>query len=144
MKNEKLHDAIEFKDMKEIIYNSVEKYGNCLAFTIKHQKEKDFEYENITYKKMLEDINKLGTAMYDMQIKGKRVAILGKNCYKWGITECANSLGNNVSIPLDKGLQYEELENSLIRSKADVLVFCVDLLSEINKLKENNKINITK
>lgn len=142
MKNEKLHDAIEFKDLKEIIYNSVEKYGDCLAFTIKHQKGKDFEYEDITYKKFLEDVNKLGTAMHSIGIKGKKVAIIGKNCYEWAITHFANLLGNNVSIPLDKGLQYDEFENSLIRSKADVLVFCADLINEVKQVKDNNKTNV--
>lgn len=58
MKNEKIFDVKEFNNLKEIIYNSVEKYGNNIAFVIKHKENKKVEYENVTYKRLLEDINK--------------------------------------------------------------------------------------
>jgi long-chain acyl-CoA synthetase len=117
MKNKK-NEAKEFKNIKEIIYNSVEKYSKNIAFTIKHQKNKKIEYEDITYKKFLEDINALGSGLFKLGAKGKRVAVIGKNRYEWVLAHLANLLGGIVSIPLDKDLQYEELENSLIRSTA--------------------------
>ena len=38
----------EFKDIKEIIYNSTKKYADHIAFIIKHQEGKNKTYENIT------------------------------------------------------------------------------------------------
>lgn len=123
MKNEKIFDVKEFNNLKEIIYNSVEKYGNNIAFVIKHKENKKVEYENVTYKRLLEDINKFGTSLYDLKLKDKRVAIIGRNRYEWVIAHLSNLLGGIVSVPLDKDLQYDELENSLIRSKVDAIIF---------------------
>ncbi len=143
MENEKIFDAREFKNIKEIVYNSALKYCNNIAFVIKHKENKKIEYENITYKRLLEDINKLGTAFYKIGLKEKRVAIIGRNRYEWVLSHLANLLGGIVSIPLDKDLQYDELENSLIRSKANCIVFDEKLKDKILSIKENNKTNIT-
>ena len=131
----------EFKNIKEIIYASAEKYNEKIAFVIKHQEEKskDYKYEKISYKKLLKDVNELGSSLYKMGLKGKRVAVIGKNRYEWVIAHLANLLGGIVSIPLDKDLQYEELENSLIRSKADAIIFDEKLIEKIEKIKENKK-----
>ena len=131
----------EFKNIKEIIYASAEKYNEKIAFVIKHQEEKskDYKYEKISYKKLLKDVNELGSSLYKMGLKGKRVAVIGKNRYEWVIAHLANLLGGIVSIPLDKDLQYEELENSLIRSKADAIIFDEKLIGKIEKIKENKK-----
>lgn len=142
MENEKIFDVTEFKDIKEIVYNSASKYSENIAFVIKHQENKKIQYENITYKKLLEDVNSLGTSFYKHNLKGKRVAIIGRNRYEWVVAHLANLFGGIVSIPLDKDLQYEELENSLIRSKADAIVFDEKLEDKILNIKENNKTNI--
>lgn len=139
MKNK---DIIEFNNIKEIIYNSAKIYKDNIAFTIKHQNEKEIEYQDVTYKKLLDDINALGTAMYLKGAKNKRVAIIGKNRYEWIVTHLANLLGGIVSIPLDKDLQLEELENSLIRSKADYIVFDEKIVDRIEEIKKNNKTNL--
>lgn len=139
MKNK---DIIEFNNIKEIIYNSAKIYKDNIAFTIKHQNEKEIEYQDVTYKELLDDINALGTAMYLKGAKNKRVAIIGKNRYEWIVTHLANLLGGIVSIPFDKDLQLEELENSLIRSKADYIVFDEKIVDRIEEIKKNNKTNL--
>ena len=143
MEKNKLREMPRFDDIKEIIYNSVKLYPDNIAFTTKLTKEdKQIEYKNTTYKEFLDDINSFGTALYDMGLKDKRIAIIGKNSYKWALAYVTNLLGNIVSIPLDKGLQTGELETSLIRSKADAIIFDEKCLEEIEKIKENNKTNL--
>ena len=132
----------EFNNIKEIIYNSTKKYKDHIAFTIKHQNGKEVEYENKTYPDVLNDINTLGKALYDLGAKGKRVAIIGKNRYEWVIAHLANLLGGIVSVPLDKDLQTEELESSLIRSKADYIVFDSKLTEKMQEIRNNNKTNL--
>ena len=132
----------EFNNIKEIIYNSAKKYKDHIAFTIKHQNGKEVEYENKTYPDVLNDINTLGKALYDLGAKGKRVAIIGKNRYEWVIAHLANLLGGIVSVPLDKDLQIEELESSLIRSKADYIVFDSKLTEKMQEIRNNNKTNL--
>lgn len=143
MKDIKIFKATELKDIREIVYNSVKLYGEQVAYVIKHKENKDVIYENITYKKLLEDINKLGTTFFDMGFQKKRIAIIGKNRYEWALTHLANILGGIVSVPLDKDLQYDELENSLIRSKAECIVFDEKLADMVAEIKKNGKTNLT-
>ena len=139
----KIFEATEFNNIKEIIYNSADVYGDKNAFTIKHKQNGNITYENITYKKLLQDVNKLGTALYSMGLKNKRIAIIGKNRYEWVVSYLANLLGEIVSIPLDKDLQYGELENSLIRSKADCIIFDEKLVDTITEIKRNQNTSLT-
>ncbi len=138
-----LYEAKEFKNIKEIIYNSAKKYSKKIAFVVKHQEKKKVNYENITYEKLLKDINNFGTALYNKGLNKKRVAIIGKNRYEWVISHLANLLGGIVSVPLDKDLQYDELENSIIRSKAECIIFDEKLTDKIKKIKEENNTNLT-
>ena len=128
----------DFKNIKEIMYNSAEIYGDRTAFTIKNKEEKEVKYEDITYKELLNIINYLGTSLYEMGAKGKRVAIIGRNRYEWILTYATNLTGGIVSVPLDKDLPFEELESSIIRSEAEYIVFDEKYIDNIEKLKENN------
>mgnify|MGYP003289325644 CR=1 FL=1 len=142
MKKQKFFNAKEFKNIKEIIYNSAKLYGERIAYVIKHKDKKDVSYENVTYKRLLEDINAFGTSLFDMGFKKKRIAIIGKNRYEWAVAHLTNLLGGCVSVPLDKDLQFEEFETSLIRSRAECIVFDEKHLDTINKVIENGKTNL--
>ena len=140
MKKEKI--VQEFKDIKELIYNSAKIYANNIAFIVKHQEGKNKTYENITYKMLLGHINALGTKLYNMGLKNKRIAILGRNRYEWALGHLTTLLGGIVSIPLDKDLQIDELENSLIRSKADAIYFDEKYIEKIEEIKNRNNTNV--
>ena len=142
MKKEKI--VQEFKDIKELIYNSAKIYANNIAFIVKHQEGKNKTYENITYKMLLGHINALGTKLYNMGLKNKRIAILGRNRYEWALGHLTTLLGGIVSIPLDKDLQIDELENSLIRSKADAIYFDEKYIEKIEEIKSRNTTNVKK
>ena len=134
----------EFKDIKELIYNSAKIYANNIAFIVKHQEGKDKTYENITYKMLLEQINALGTKLYSIGLKNKRIAILGRNRYEWALGHLTSLLGGIISVPLDKDLQVDELENSLIRSKADAIYFDEKYIEKIEEIKSRNTTNVKK
>ena len=142
MKKNNKFEADEFNNIKEIIYNSAKKFNEKTAFIIKNKNGKEVNYTNISYSKLLEDVNSYGTALYSLGLNSKRVAVIGKNRYEWIIAHLGNLLGSIVSIPLDKDLQLDELENSLIRSKADAIVFDPKLLKLIEQIKTNNKTSI--
>lgn len=140
MKKEKI--VQEFKDIKELIYNSAKTYANNIAFVVKHQEGKNKTYENITYKMLLEQINALGTKLYSMGLKNKRIAILGRNRYEWALGHLTSLLGGIISVPLDKDLQVDELENSLIRSKTDAIYFDEKYIEKIEEIKNRNNTNV--
>lgn len=132
----------KFKNIKELLYHSATVYSNHIAFTTKVQKNNDVKYVDHTYSDFLSDVNAFGTSLYKLGLSGKRVAIIGHNCYEWVVAHFANVLGGIVSVPLDKGLQLGELEESLIRSEVEAIVFDPKILDFIEKIKESNKTKI--
>ena len=139
---ERYFEATEFENIKDIIYNSAKKYKDNTAFILKHKKDEEIQYENITYKKLLEEVNSLGTKFFDLGYKDKRIAIVGRNRYEWVLSHLANLLGGIVSVPLDKELQIDELESSLKRSKADVVIFDEKYIENIEEIKKRNNTNL--
>ena len=139
---EKIKNIPKFENIKELLYHSVSKYANNIAFTVKNKVGKEVKYIDYTYTKLLEDINSFGSSLYKLNLENKKVAIVGSNSYEWVISHLGVLLGGMVSVPLDKGLQLEELENSLIRSEAEAIVFDEKLKDTIEEIKKANKTKI--
>jgi len=132
----------EFQNIREIINNSAEKYGDNNAFIIKNKDMSTYTY--VTYKKMQEDINKLGTALIKLGLKGKRVAVIGKNRYEWAMGYYAVVNGLGIVVPLDKGLPKEEIELSLKRSKADAIICEGNYVDTVKEIISNGTTQIKK
>ena len=132
----------DFQNVKEIIYDSVSKYPNNTAFILKEKKNEDVEYINITFKEFLDDINNLGTGLYNLDLKNKRIAIISKNRYEWVLSFTSTLLGNMVVVPLDKGLTEIEIENSVKRTNPDAIIFDNAMEEVISKIKEKEEVNI--
>ncbi len=138
----KIRESKIFKNVKEVIDNSTNLYPNNVAFIIKEKEGKDIKYIKITYKEFKEQINYLGTALIDLGLKDKRIAIIGKNRYEWALTYFSVLGGVGITVPLDKGLKEEEIISCLVRSKADCIVFEKEYLDVMKKAKENKDIKI--
>ena len=142
MRNLKLREEERFDTIREYINRGIKKYKNNTAFIIKHQKDKNVEYEKITYKKFEEDVNNLGTGLINLGFENKRIAIIWKNCYEWVLSYITTLVGVGIAVPLDKGLQKEEIILSLKRSKAEIIIFDEKLKEIMEEIKENNETNI--
>lgn len=132
MKKVLIYDVKEFRTIKEMIENSGKEFAERPAFVIKHKEGKRINYENITYEKLVREVNSLGTALIDMGYKDKRIAIIGKNRYEWVLAYCAIIGGVGTAVPLDKGLPEEEIEMSIKKSKAE-MIFCEEAYLEAIK-----------
>lgn len=138
----KIYEAKQFKNIREIIDNSIDLYPNNTAFIIKQKEGKEIKYKNITYREFKDQNNYLGTALIDLGLKDKRVAIIAKNRYEWALTYIAVLSGVGITVPLDKGLKEEEIISCLVRSKADCIVFEKEYLEIMKKAKENKDVKI--
>ena len=94
-----------------------ESFGNSIAFKYKENNE----IKEITYEKYGKDIKALGTALIDMKVK--RVVVIGTNSYKWCTTYLATTTAGKVIVPLDKALTDIEIGNLIKRSEADTIVY---------------------
>ena len=139
MKLKKIYDAERFNNIREIIDNAVKLYPNNIAFKIKNKEGKNISYTDITYTDLKRKINEFGTGLVALGYKGKRVAVIGKNSFPWVLTYCTVLSGLGVLVPLDKGLPEAEIELSLSRSKAEVIVFDKEYEDVINRIVKNGK-----
>lgn len=132
----------KFENIKELLYHSADVYSDHIAFTTKVIDNGTKKYINHTYSDLLADINSFGSSLYKLGLSGKRIAVVGHNCYEWAVAHFANVLGGIVSVPLDKGLQLGELEDSLIRSEVEAVVFDSKMSEFMREIKKANKTNI--
>ncbi|NSW89611.1 MAG: AMP-binding protein [Firmicutes bacterium] len=120
------------RDLKDMVKQSVELFANKNAFWIKADKEEN--YKGITYSEFKEDIDALGTALINMGLKDKFIAVIGENRYEWCVTYLAVVNGTGVIVPLDKELPTAEIENLLIRSNASAVFFSGKFIDQMKML----------
>ena len=113
-----LYESKEYSDIREVIKDGINRYPDCVAFTIKNKEGKD-----ITYAEFEKEINSLGTGLLKLGLKDKKIAIIGPNSYEWVLSYISVLFGIGIVVPLDKGLPAQEIEDSIIRSDADALIF---------------------
>jgi len=108
--------------VKDYINDSVERYADNRAFTIKDNIN-DTHYRHVSYFSFGKQLREYGSGLLKMGLAGNRVAIIAANCYEWILTYTAVICGVGVVVPLDKELSDVEILLSLKRSKADAVVF---------------------
>lgn len=62
-------------------------------------------------------VDALGTALIDMGLKGKRIAVIGENRFEWEIAYLSVVCGTGIVVPLDKSLPENELKSLIDRSE---------------------------
>jgi len=132
MKNIPLYEVRKIKSIKDMMETSVELYSDKTAFLYK-PKGSD-KYVPVTFRQFKDDVDALGTALIDLGLKGGRIAIIGENRYEWAVSYMAAVNGTGIVVPLDKDLPENEIENLLIRSKADAIIFSGHLKESISNI----------
>ena len=123
MRNKTFFEYPVFDNVRDVIYHSVKKYPDNIAFRLKEKNHAQIKYIDITYKEFLSQVNNLGTGLYSIGLKGKKVAILSKNRYEWVLSYVSILFGGMIAVPLDKGLTDIEIENSLMRGNVDAVIY---------------------
>jgi long-subunit acyl-CoA synthetase (AMP-forming) len=127
-------------DIKQMFKTSVELYGDRPLF---HQKFKhDETYTQITYKRAYDEVNGLGTALINAEMKDKRIAIIGDNCYQWATSYLAVIGGVGIVIPLDKELGEKELKQLVIEAEVSCVITTDKFKDVFLKIKNSEDTNI--
>ena len=114
----KYKDSRPIMDLKHMLETSAsdEWYGDHVAF---YQKIKpSTEYQTISYRQTLEDVNALGTALIDAGLKDKKIVIIGENSYWWAVSYLGVVCGTGIAVPLDKELSAKDVEGLVAQSEA--------------------------
>lgn len=139
MKN-KLYEPEKIANFRELV-ERYSLFGDKTAFAYKLS-PKDKEIIHITYKQFQNDIYCLGTALMSLGLEGKNVAIIAPNRYEWCTSYLATQIANMVTVPLDKALPDGEIENLILRSSAEAVIFDVKYLDVFQKIKKEQKSNL--
>lgn len=141
--NKMIYKTEKFTNVRQMIDFSVAKNANRIAYKIKTKMGKSPEYREITYKEVKQEILELGTGLESIGLRGKRIAVIGKNRYEWAITYLSTLYGGSIIVPLDKGLPANEIESSLRRSYADAVIFSEEYIDVMKEIKKNGTTSLS-
>ena len=109
--SEKIYNYTEITDLKDMLKKSGKQYANKIAYQIRKE---DKTYQNITHKEVREMLDALGTALINLGLKNKRIAV---------IAYLSIVCGTGTVVPLDKSLPENELRNLIERSKVEAIFY---------------------
>lgn len=135
-----IHKFEKFTDLRDMLKQSEEKFGDRAAYVYKTDKPGVFR--EITYKDFAKNIRDFGTALVSLGLKGKRIAVISDNRYEWCVTYLAVTTGTGVIVPLDKALPANEIESLIIRSEVEAIVYSSKYDEIMNEIKDKKTSNV--
>ena len=108
-------------DLKDMVNASAVLFPDKNAFLVKNAP--GGAYEPVKFSRLKTDIDEMGTALMDLGMTGKRIAVIGENRYEWVVTYLAVVNGVGVIVPLDRELPAQEVHHLLDRSQVSVVVY---------------------
>lgn len=132
----KYKESRPITDIRDMILSSTALYPDNVAF---YEKEnKGAPYGKTTYREMTEKMNALGTALVDLGLKDKRIAIIGANSSRWALSYLATVCGTGAVVPLDKELPAETLEEFITQAQVSAVIFDRKYEEMFRSIKEKN------
>ncbi len=130
------YEVRQLRDLRDLITQSVELYGERPAFEVKDYNNKHY---NISYNEYFEQINALGTALIDMGLKNEKIAVSGDNCYEWCLTYMATVMGVGVIVPIDKELLFDDINDILNISDVKLIMCDKKIFKKLDARKDELK-----
>ena len=137
--NKRIYDYLKINDLKDMLNKTGKLYADRPAYKIKVEEGK---YQTYTHKEVRDMINNLGTALINLGLKGKRIAVIGENRYEWEIAYLSIVCGTGIVVPLDKSLPANELELLIERADIEAIFYTKkysDIIQNI-RYSEKNKL----
>lgn len=119
------------KTIKELIYNAAKDFPDNNAFRYKVNGVITSE----TYSQLIHDMECLGTSYRKRGFQGKRIGIIGENCFPWYLCYLAAVCGGNTAVPFDKGLTAVELETCVNRSEVKIVFYDSKISALVDEIK---------
>ena len=138
----KLYDSDKINDFRELVKRYSDKYSNEIAFEYKETPSSK-DHIKITYSQFASDIKSLGTALINTGLSKKKVAIISPNRYEWCVSYLAITTSDMVVVPLDRALPNNEIEDLIIRSKAEAVIFDKKYSEVFSKLAKEKISNLS-
>ncbi len=134
--DKRLYNYLKITDLKDMLKKTRKLYGEKKAYKIKIEKDKYITY---THNEVRDMVDYLGTALIDLGLKDKRIAIIGENRYEWEIAYLSVVCGTGIVVPLDKSLPENELEDLIERSEVEAIFCSKKYIETLEKIKYSEK-----
>ncbi len=135
-----IHEYTKITDLKDMIGKSAKKYGDKAAF--KFKTETPGKFREKSYKEFVNEVNELGTALINLGLKDKRIAIISENRYEWCVAYLATVCGTGLVVPLDKSLPENEIRSLIERSEVDAIIYSKKYDDIMNRMKKEKFANL--
>ncbi len=130
----------DFSTVKELVTYAVNRFPDNVLILDK-EKPRDKEWKEYTYARFGHDVGVLGAALTGRYMdQGDPIVIIGENSYEWCLSYVTALFGAGIAVPLDKELPVEELELTINRSRATVVIYSSRLKSRFKKLMDDGKL----
>ena len=124
----KYHKTEEITNFKDMLYRSGDIYRSRTAFKVKDEND---NIKKVTYEEFKNDVIYVGTCLLEKGFENKRIAVIGKNGYKWCVSYLAASIVGIV-VPLDKELHTDDIINFMNVSQTACILGDKKLLDNIS------------
>ncbi len=123
-------------DIKDMLKKTGNLYGDRPAYKFKTDEPGIFK--TISHKEVRDMADFLGTTLIDLlELKGKRIAVIGENRYEWEVAYMSIVAGTGVVVPLDKALPENELESLIRRSKVEAIFYSKNYELVLKRLQKD-------
>ena len=133
--NELVYNVPVVRDLREMMTRSAKEYADNVAFLFKRG-ERVIE---VSYDRALREMICLATYLNSLGLKGKKIAVIGKNSYEWALTYLAVCCGVGVIVPIDKELKSHEVQNILDISKTAAVIYAPEVKKTLDECKGDFK-----
>ncbi len=122
MKNQILHEKLEFSTMRDLVEWAGEEHADKCAYSYR-QSPASKDITKVSFNQLRQNVRDLASELISMGCAGKHCVVIGKLSYEWALLYFATLSIGAVLVPLDKDWHAEDLSDTVKKSNASFL-FC--------------------
>lgn len=120
MKTKKIERAYtEVTDLRHLM-RAFAARGDKIMFDYYDRRE---QVQRISFAAFVDRVEAFTAGLAALSLRGKRLAVIGETSPDWYVAYLSAICGGGTAIPLDRELAVAEIENFLVRSGAEAIVF---------------------
>ena len=139
MKNEMIHDKIEFSNMRNLVEDCAKKYGDKIAYSFK-EKPASSEVTKISFERVRDDVRALASELLALGCADRHCVVIGKMSYQWALLYFSLLSIGAVLVPLDRDWTAEDLADTSEKADASFLFCDADICEKADVIK--NRCNL--
>lgn len=124
--------------IQDMILRSAKEYGDKIAL----EDLTNTPISSVTFRQLHDYIIRFGKALFDIGLKERdHIAVISENRVQWSLTYLTSMCFNLVAVPIDKGLNQNEILNIIHESDVKAIVFS-DTFEPLMKEKRDSLLNL--